>query len=489
MNRVLIIIILVVCFPCLIYSSNLYTEASTVHSKIRILPDEVKGIHITIGVASNIDVFKRYLRLADRTEINAMVIDVKETDGIVAYDSNVRLAKQIGVIQPLIDIPEIIALCNKHRLYKIARICVFKDQRLALRRPDLAIKDRYGRIWRDFKRRCWVNPYSREVWEYALELGKELLELGFNEIQYDYVRFPTDGKISHCRYGRLHNRKTAVEAITEFVKFCKQGLKDKGYLSVDVFGLTINQDIGIGQDFRKIAEYVDFISPMVYPSHYYRGEYGLPDPDAQPYEVVAISTAIAKRKLKGTNCKLRSWLQDFSLRHWYGPVEVRLQIKALADHGCNSWLLWNPNCRYTEEALMPDEAVLLPEEIDKGNFYIPAPPEEELLRDEVLMIAGLSTLSYHYPEYYLNMIREKNNRYKDIFSDKSISIVAPVEIKQPYELQDTWLTIVKKFYYYPWDNIHSYAALWNNKDIHPSVWYISRVSCSILSIRAPPCKS
>ncbi|MBU0599363.1 putative glycoside hydrolase [bacterium] len=343
--------------------------------KIKILPDEVKGIHITTYLASNLRSFKKIMALADKTEINTVVIDIKETDGIIAYKADLRLSKEIKAIQPWINIGEIIKLCDAHRLYKIARICVFKDQLLALKKPELAVHDEKGNIWYDSKKCCWVNPYQKEVWEYNFALAKDIISRGFDEVQFDYVRFPSDGKISQCRYSRVHDHKTAITAISEFVKFCKQGLNNKGYLSIDVFGLTINRDLGIGQDFVEIAKNADFISPMVYPSHYYRGEYKLADPDACPYEVIDLSTQIAKEKLKGIDCKLRNWLQDFSLKHKYGPKEVRLQIKALSKHGYNSWLLWNPSCRYTEKALMSNEEVLLPRERNKENLY-PLPTED-----------------------------------------------------------------------------------------------------------------
>jgi len=391
-----LILIEIILLPFLMLNpSMLHAEKSYMYSSIpplsmtKVSPDEVKGIHITSCVASNLELFKQSLALADRTELNAVVIDIKETDGVIAYRTAVPLAREIGAIKPIMDIEKIVKLCDQHQLYKIARICVFKDNLLAQAIPDMAVCEKNGQIWYDFKGACWTNPYCQDVWEYNLSLAKELIAYGFNEIQFDYVRFPTDGRISNCWYGKDHNNKTAIAATSDFVKFCKQGMGGKGYISVDVFGLSIDRDLGIGQDFMEIARYADFISPMVYPSHYYRGEYGLINPDAMPYDVINISTKNALRKLEGTGCKLRSWLQDFSLKQQYGPVEVQLQIKALLQRGCNSWLLWNPCCRYTEEALMPDD-----EGAKNDSFYTtPSTPEEELIRNESLRIAGLSTVS------------------------------------------------------------------------------------------------
>ncbi len=383
---------LIMFTPFLLHAetSNMYSSIPSI-STIRVSPDEVKGIHITSSVASNLGLFKQCLSLADRTELNAVVIDIKETDGAIAYRADIPLAREIGAIKPMMDIDEIVRLCNQHRLYKIARICVFKDNLLAQKRPDMAIVDKNGRIWSDFKGCHWTNPYSQDVWEYNFNLAKDVISHGFDEIQFDYLRFPTDGQISNCWYGAERDNKTARATISDFVRFCKQGLGAKGYISVDVFGLSIDRDLGIGQDFIEIAKYADFISPMVYPSHYYRGEYGLTNPDAMPYDVINFSTRIAMSKLKGTSCKLRSWLQDFSLKHQYGPVEVQLQIKALSQHGCNSWLLWNPFCRYTEEALIPENNA--DDKNKNGNFYIPFPLEQELIKNEPLKLAGLSTVS------------------------------------------------------------------------------------------------
>lgn len=251
-----LILIKIILLPFLILApSLLHAEKSYMYSSIpsfsstRVPPDEVKGIHITSFVASNLELFKQSLALADRTELNAMVIDIKETDGAIAYRTAVPLAKEIGAIKPMMDIEKIVNLCDQHQLYKIARICVFKDNLLAQARPDLAICEKNGQIWYDFKGACWTNPYSHAVWEYNLGLAKELIAYGFNEIQFDYVRFPTDGRISNCWYGMDHNNKTAIAATADFVKFCKQGIGAKGYISVDVFGLSIDRDLGIGQDF------------------------------------------------------------------------------------------------------------------------------------------------------------------------------------------------------------------------------------------------
>lgn len=323
-------------------------------------PFKVKGIHVTTWVVASPEQFKKIINLIRETELNTVVIDLKEVDGIIGYNANVSVAREIKAIQRRIkDINEIIALCDKYGIYKIARITVFKDNHLATQKPQLAIRDKSDNLWRDRKGQSWVNPYLKEVWEYNIALAKDAVSYGFDEIQFDYVRFPSYGKINNCWYGSEHSMQKAANAIIEFVKFVKQELSSSAFLSVDVFGLitTCKDGMGIGQKFKEISEYVDFISPMVYPSHYAKGSYGLNNPDAQPYRTIFLSLRDAKQQIGNTKCKIRPWLQDFSLEYSYGANEVRYQIKAAYDQGLDEWLLWNPGCRYTKSALLEEDEI------------------------------------------------------------------------------------------------------------------------------------
>lgn len=323
-------------------------------------PFKVKGIHITSWVAGSKKQFQKVINLIRETELNTVVIDLKEVDGIIGYEVNLPLAKEIKAIQRRIpDIDEIIALCNKYGIYKIARITVFKDNHLATKKPHLAVLDKSGNLWRDDKGQCWVNPYLKEVWEYNLALAKDAISHGFDEIQFDYVRFPSDGKITNCWYNSEHSMEKAEKTIIEFIKLAKHELSLYAFLSIDVFGLTTTckNGIGIGQRFKEIVEYVDFISPMIYPSHYAKGSYGLNDPDSQPYKTISLSLRDAKQQIGDTKCRIRPWLQDFSLRYSYRQNEVRTQIKAVYDQGLDEWLLWNPKCRYTKSALLEEDNI------------------------------------------------------------------------------------------------------------------------------------
>jgi len=201
-----------------------------------------------------------------------------------------------------------------------------------------------------------VDPHNREVWRYVVDVAKEAAAKGFREIQFDYVRFTSDGNLADCIYPYADGRKK-YEVIRDFLLFARAELKPLGVVvSADVFGLVCSaqDDLGIGQVIEEIGKAVDIICPMTYPSHYYRGTYGLADPDAAPYETVARSLRDALTRLAGMEVRLRPWLQDFSLRHRYGRAELAAQIKAVYDAGLNEWLFWNPGNVYDEGKYNPE---------------------------------------------------------------------------------------------------------------------------------------
>lgn len=277
------------------------------------------------------------------------MIDIKEADGVVCFETRNSLAKRIGAVERRIpNLKKIISLCIQLRLYKIARIVVFKDPVLSAACPELGIRTKRGELWQDEVGCYWTNPYLLEVWEYNIALGEEVLKLGFDEVQLDYVRFPDKGDLEDCYFGEDLGFESKEEAITEFVKLASWRLRPLGFLSADVFGATTpGEDIGIGQNFQALAQHLDYISPMVYPSHYVKGSYGLDNPVFSPYQIVFLALQDALEKVKGTSCQIRPWLQDFSLKYRYGEFEVLAQIKAVYENGLKSWLLWNPRCCYT----------------------------------------------------------------------------------------------------------------------------------------------
>ncbi len=324
-------------------------------------PPQIKGIHVSIWVAADRGFFKQMVDLVEKTEINGMQIDVKDESGAVAYPSQVPLGVAVG--SPLtkggVDMERIMDKCWYNDWYPIARIVCFKDPIVASKRPDLAVQTASGGKWGGGK---WLDPYNRENWDYILGLAVEAARKGFKEIQLDYVRFPTNGDTTTCVFpAKGDDPREKKQVIVDFVRFIHDGLKPMGVvLSADVFGLIASDqgDMGIGQDVTAMGQYLDYMCPMVYPSHYNRGEYGIDNPEANPHDTVYASLADFQKKLEGTNCKLRPWLQDFSLSIPYGVAEVQAQIRACYELGINEWLLWDPYCTYTEAALQPAETEL-----------------------------------------------------------------------------------------------------------------------------------
>ena len=319
-------------------------------------PKYVRGIHVTGWAAGSSKFRPRIDNIVKKTEINTVVICVKEADGEV-YIPGVPKAEEISAYKPAIkDLKEYISHLQNLGVYVVARITLFKDPILAEAEYYWAVHDKKGKIWRDYKGVSWVDPFNkRDVWPYLFEISDRCVELGFDELQFDYVRFPSDGKISDCRYLIEYSSKTAVAVLVDFLKEAKKRYKDKQgiFISVDTFGLTTSADtdLGIGQDIVAMEPYVDAISPMVYPSHYSKGTYGIVDPDKDPYKTVFMALKYGKEKLGDKSYKLRAYLQDFSLQNNYGAKEVRAQIKACYDNGLYEWILWNAAVKYTFDAL------------------------------------------------------------------------------------------------------------------------------------------
>lgn len=317
----------------------------------------VKGVYMTSYAAASTEILDRIIGLADRTEINAFVIDVKDDLGIVAYDADVEFAKQEGLIEKRIkDIDALIAKLQEHDITPIARVVCFKDDTLATKRPDLAVMHKGGDIWQDFKGLSFTNPYNREVWEYLVQVAEDAARHGFREIQFDYVRFPSDGKISEAVYPGQNSSKE--DAIAAFLAYARPRLEKLGvWVSADVFGITVNPNNAkdsatIGQNVEKIAKNVDIVCAMIYPSHYDSGSYGLDNPNGSPYEVITAASKDTTARLAGSGAMGRPWLQDFSLRGvTYGQAEVKAQIKAAEEQGYTEWLLWDPSLKYVEKAL------------------------------------------------------------------------------------------------------------------------------------------
>ncbi len=315
-------------------------------------PKEVKGIYATGWMAGSAKWLPRLVEFINETEINSIVIDVKDDTGTLSYHSEVEMVSQIKAHENKINDPKaLIQTLQKNNIFPIARIVVFKDPFMAKKNPDWAVKDINGGLWKDRKGLHWVDPYNQELWDYIISIAEEAITIGFQEIQFDYVRFTSDGDVKRCVYP-FNNGESREDTIQNFLKYARAKLQPYQIpISADIFGLTTSapNDQGIGQQFEKIISNVDIVCPMVYPSHYAYGTYGLKNPNQQPYETVLKGVSDAKRRIDeagNTSTILRPWLQDFNLGHHYGRNEIQAQIKAVEDAGVKEWIFWNPSCRY-----------------------------------------------------------------------------------------------------------------------------------------------
>jgi hypothetical protein len=328
-------------------------KPQTVVKQPRALPDEVRGIHVTMALASLQGKFAEYLQLVGEG-MNTIELDVKDENGEIGFvPSAVPLARAVGAAKPYYKPRRLARLAHAKGVYLIGRVVVFEDPVLSAARPALAIKNPDGSVWRNDAGLGWTNPYDKRVWDYNVAIGAAAARAGFDEIQFDYVRFPTDGDLDAIVYPD----KTATPpgwVIAEFVHYAAKRLKPLGVrVSADVFGLSATRNMGIGQIPRRISKYVDSMYPMVYPSHYGPGEYGLEDPNAAPGQTVEWSLSHFRRELDQSKAELIPWLQDFSYGRTYGLADVKAQIEAARLMGARGYLLWNPLGIYTPGALAP----------------------------------------------------------------------------------------------------------------------------------------
>lgn len=332
-----------------------------------VAPDKVKGIYVTGPLAGN-KAFDGLLELVDSTELNAMVIDVKNDDGEITFQMDQETAQEMGACVSYIkDIEAFMSRLKQHNIYTIARIVCFKDPYLAEHFPELALKKPDGLPVTDGNGLAWVNPYREEVWEYLVELARAAREAGFDEVQFDYVRFPIGSDADQADYGvdmELYPRK---QAVTGFLTYATEELHKIGMpVTADVFGTIIGSETDVeqvGQDYPQLCSILDVISPMVYPSHYANGVFGLDVPDAHPYETVYAAMKKSAKELETIpqeKCaSVRPWLQAFTASWVKGHIsysgdQIRQQIQAVYDAGYEEWILWNAANRYEKDGLMEE---------------------------------------------------------------------------------------------------------------------------------------
>ncbi|WP_096440614.1 putative glycoside hydrolase [Alteribacter populi] len=330
-------------------------------------PDAVRGVYVT-GHSAGGSRFENLLDLMDDTALNSMVIDIKDDHGYLTYRPEDEDSFYMDISQEYIKDPaEMMSSLEEHEVYPIARIVVFKDTVLAEKEPELSFLED-GEVWKNGRGEAFVNPFLKEVWDYNIEIAKMAAEMGFQEIQFDYVRFPEgferrdemlDYEVGDYKEREGDNVQRRVDAVTEFVEYANEQLEPYDVdVSVDIFGYTatLPEAPGIGQNFTRISEHVDVISSMIYPSHW-TAYFGIDKPDLYPYEIVSEYTKVENAKLEELEEPpvSRPWLQDFTATYLgsgnyisYGADEVEAQIRGLYENGVDEFLLWNAGNSYSE---------------------------------------------------------------------------------------------------------------------------------------------
>ena len=329
---------------------------------------KVRGIYISGPMAGSTELFQNILDSAAGTEINTVVIDFKDDQGRITCPVDSPVASEIGACRPYVqDMKELIASLKERGLYVIARVVAFRDPWLAEKKPEWSLHLADGSLYRDRQGMAWVDPYRKEVWDYLVEVGTEAKEAGFDEVQFDYIRFSTEGTMRDVVFDEaVTGGRSKTDVITEFVKYAYENLASQGlFVSADVFGTIIGSDINaqaVGQVYTEMAKHLDYICPMIYPSHYGPGNFGLEHPDTMPYETVL--EALKKSQMVmdqaaeadghvSSQAIVRPWLQDFTASYLgegnyipYGYNEVQRQIQAVKDAGYDEWMLWSAANRY-----------------------------------------------------------------------------------------------------------------------------------------------
>lgn len=370
---------------------------------------KVKGIFVT-GAMAGTDNMSNLIDLVDRTELNALVIDIKNDEGRVTYDMQTPAIQELGACRQYVaDMEALVKTCKEKGIYLIARVVAFKDPFLAEVKPEWCIHNSDGTLFKDKDGMAWLNPYQRAVWDYLVEVAEGALAIGFDEVQFDYVRFSTDKGMENADFGEASQKEDRQQIITGFVRYAAERIHAAGgAISADVYGVVIDSKTDqqiVGQNYVELSKYLDYISPMVYPSHYGPYNYHIPVPDAEPYRLVLAAMQSSRKVLAGVSTgvpaeetdqtgrgtvsgnglsqgestvqekeysteelaalppmedirgEVRPWLQDFTAT-WvkghisYGAGEIRAQIQAVYDAGYGEWILWNAANRYTEAGLL-----------------------------------------------------------------------------------------------------------------------------------------
>ncbi len=334
-------------------AADLATLAAERPGGPRTLPIEVRGVHLTAALASLPGKLDEFLAL-EHDGLTTLELAIKDENGEVGFvPSSVPLASAVGAARDYYEPREVAQRAHERGIYLVGRVVVFEDPLLSGGRPDLAVRGTDGSVWRDAAGLGWANPYDKRVWKYNVDLAVAAARAGFDEIMFDYVRFPSDGSVDRAVYGS-RGSLTKRDAVPAFLRYANRRLDPFGVrVSAAVFGLSAARDMGIGQIPRRMAPYLDTIYAMTYPSLFGSGELGLQDPSRAPGATVARALRKFELALRGRRTLVVPWVQDFSFTVPYGLDEVRAQIEAARLSGAKGYLLWNAECVYTDGALKP----------------------------------------------------------------------------------------------------------------------------------------
>lgn len=330
-------------------------------------PNPVKALYMTACVAGTPSWRMSLKNTVETTELNAIVIDIKDYTGTITFPNDLpKLSGQKGCT--VSDLQEFIAELHQSNIYVIGRISVFQDLSYSTLHPELAVKSfSTGGVWKDGKGISFIDVGAKPYWDYILDISKKSYALGFDELNYDYVRYPSDGNMKDANYTWMTASSTKALMLESFFSYLHENMKNVGAVtSVDIFGMTttVTNDMGIGQVLEKALPYFDYVAPMVYPSHYPQHWNGFANPADHPYEVINIAMSggrsrevalnISNGLATSTPSKLRAWIQDFDLGADYDAAKIQAQIKGNYDADVPSWMLWSAANKYTVEALLPE---------------------------------------------------------------------------------------------------------------------------------------
>ncbi|SFV75265.1 COG1306 predicted glycoside hydrolase [hydrothermal vent metagenome] len=329
-----------------------HTEQNT--TKIKLTPIHIKALYLNFWNASNHSKkLKNILNIIDKTQINAIVVDIKNSYGSTSFLTSFQQANDYGAYKKRTNrnIQKFIQLMKQKNIYTIARIITFKDELQAIHNPNYAIKNPNGTLWRSADNKAWVDPFDTRSHKYTIAIAKEAAKVGFDEINFDYLRFPAKKEL---QYSQENNASNRIKAITHFLQLAKQELQKYGvFISVDIYGniCWVKNDGNIGQTITSLAKYADYISPMLYPSSFSSGSFHSKYPASKPYEVVYKSLKNIKNKINSK--RIRPWLQHFrdynTKRIKYTKTQIQQQIKATQDAHTSGWMLWSPSSRYHKD--------------------------------------------------------------------------------------------------------------------------------------------